>query len=171
VAPLIDDFLGNKQTFSTLQQLQQDCEVVNNYYNFVLRCSDGIFEDKFLFMNTTPDGELFGSGNPDELNLTMYIEQAGLSDKHAEIKFVDDCKYMLRDCNSETGTWVRVGHESQVEESLNSGFRGSGIDLMRETRLRMYKAGPYNFVIEDHPVLQFSPLKTWLKANNFQKYF
>jgi len=74
---------------------------------------------KFLYINTTPDGELFGSGNPDELDLTMYIESANLSERHAEIKFVEDCKYFLHDCNSETGTWLRVGNEGDT----------SGIDL------------------------------------------
>lgn len=43
-----------------------------------------------MFINTTPDGELFGSGDP-EVNedITMYIESAGLSERHAEIKFED----------------------------------------------------------------------------------
>jgi pSer/pThr/pTyr-binding forkhead associated (FHA) protein len=40
----------------------------------------------------------------------MYIESANLSDKHAEIKFVNNSKYMLKDCESETGTWVRIGN-------------------------------------------------------------
>lgn len=77
-------------------------------YNYLLKCTDGIFSGKFLYINTTPDGELFGSGDPDKIDLTMYIESAELSEKHAEIKFVDNCKYVLRDCGSDTGTWVRV---------------------------------------------------------------
>ena len=68
-----------------------------------------MFKGKFLYINTTPDGELFGSGNPDDPDLTMYIESANLSERHAEIKFVDNCKYVLRDYNSETGTWIRIG--------------------------------------------------------------
>ena len=55
-----------------------------------MKCTDGIFKGKFLYLNTTPDGELFGGGDPDELELTMYIESANLSDKHAEIKFVNN---------------------------------------------------------------------------------
>jgi hypothetical protein len=41
-----------------------------------------------LFINTTPDGEIFGSGDP-EINqdITMYIESAELSERHADIKF------------------------------------------------------------------------------------
>ncbi len=41
----------------------------------------------------------------------MYIESADLSEKHAEIKFVDNAKYVLRDCGSEGGTWVRINRE------------------------------------------------------------
>jgi hypothetical protein len=57
-----------------------------------------MFKGRFLYINTTPDGESFGSGDPDEYDLTMYIESSCLSPLHAEIKFVDDCKYLLRDC-------------------------------------------------------------------------
>ena len=53
---------------------------------------------------------MFGGGDPDELELTMYIESANLSDRHAEIKFVNNSKYILKDCGSETGTWVRIGN-------------------------------------------------------------
>jgi hypothetical protein len=76
--------------------------------NYLLKCTDGIFQGKFLYMNTTPEGELFGSGDPDKVDLTMYIEGADLSEKHAEIQFVNDEAYVLRDLNSEKGTWLRV---------------------------------------------------------------
>ena len=87
--------------------------------HYLLKCTDGIFDGKFLFINTTPDGEVFGSGNP-EVNedITMYIEAAELSERHADIKF--QCplqiqsqnsleyetefarkgQYVLKDCNS-----------------------------------------------------------------------
>jgi pSer/pThr/pTyr-binding forkhead associated (FHA) protein len=38
----------------------------------------------------------------------MYIESAELSERHAEIKFVENNKYILKDCGSEGGTWVRI---------------------------------------------------------------
>jgi hypothetical protein len=39
----------------------------------------------------TAGGELFGSADPeDNENITMYIENAGLSPFHASIQFVDD---------------------------------------------------------------------------------
>ena len=118
-----------------------------------MQCTDGIFKGKFLYINTTPDGELFGSGDTDALDLTMYIESANLSERHAEIKFSDKNKYLLRDCNSETGTWTRIGHPGDVKENH---FGGSGIDLYQENRLRMFKAGDYQFVIQEHPTNLFN---------------
>ena len=130
-----------------------------------------MFRGKFLYMNTTPDGEVFGSGNQDELDLTMYIETPCLSPKHAEIKFVDNCKYLLRDCNSLTGTWTRVGHPGDSKEFMQtSGFAGScigDIDLYHESRLRNYKAGDYQFTVVEHPTKDFDEVSTWLRANHF----
>ena len=160
VAPPILNFLGNGDSFKKMTEVQDNCMEVNDYYNYILRCTDGIFLGKFLFINTTPDGELFGAGDPDELDLTMYIESANLSDKHAEIKFVDRCKYLLRDCNSETGTWTRVGHPGSVDE---------GLDLYQENRLRMYKVGEYQFVLQEHPTKIFNEVTHWLKANYFEQ--
>lgn len=103
----------------------------------MLKCTDGIFLGKFIYINTTPDGELFGSGDPELLDLTMYIESANLSERHCEIKFVEDCKYLLHDCNSETGTWIRVGHPGESKEDLSP----CGLNLYEESRLRIYKCG------------------------------
>lgn len=136
VAPWLDNYVGNGETFKKLEIIQDESEI-NNYYNYVLKCTDGIFLNKFIFINTTPDGELFGSGDPEELDLTMYIESAHLSDKHAEIKFADNSKYLLHDCNSETGTWVRIGHPGEYKD----GTVPCGLDLYEESRLRIYKAG------------------------------
>jgi hypothetical protein len=73
----------------------------------------------------TPEGELFGSGDPDKiLDLTMYIESANLSEKHAQIKFFED-QYILKDCNSEDGTWTRINT--------------TGVDLYEQDRSRVYK--------------------------------
>ena len=58
--------------------------------------------------------------------ITTYIESASLSEKHAEIKFVENCKYILKDCNSETGTWIRIGHPGDSKEYIfSSGYKGS----------------------------------------------
>ena len=65
VAPYIELFLKNGNSFKGLQEVQDDSEI-NDYYNYILRCTDGnMFEGKFLYINTTPDGELFGSGDPE----------------------------------------------------------------------------------------------------------
>ena len=59
----------------------------------------------------------------------MYIESAELAEKHAEIKFIDNCKYVLKDCGSENGTWVRVKE----------------IDLYLQNRKRVFKVNNYQF--------------------------
>ena len=115
-----------------MQEIQDTCEDINDFYNYVLKCTDGnMFEGKFLYINTTPDGELFGSGDPEELDLTMYIESNELSDRHCEIKFMDNNRYMLKDCNSETGTWTRIGSPGESKERINDFASSSisGIDL------------------------------------------
>jgi hypothetical protein len=122
----------------------------------LLKCTDGIFSGKFLFINTTPDGELFGSGDPDTIDLTMYIESAELSEKHAEIKFIDNTKYVLRDCGSEGGTWVRINRE---------------VDLYSQNRRRVYKVQDYHFVIEEAQGGEmFDEVSCWLRKHDFAKY-
>ena len=68
----------------------RDLETNIDAKNYLLRCTDGIFSGKFLFINTTPEGEIFGSGDPEEnQDITMYIESENLAERHADIKFVD----------------------------------------------------------------------------------
>ena len=74
----------------------------------------------------------------------MYIESADLSEKHAEIKFVDNCKYVLRDCGSHSGTWVRISRDH---------------DLYRQSRRRIYKVHDYQFVIEESKRAKFINFK------------
>ena len=79
--------------------------------DYVLRCIKGIFIGRFIYINLTEDGETFGS-DPDA-DLTMYIENSGLSPKHAEIKY-ENKKYNLRDTNSESGTWLLLREDNPV---------------------------------------------------------
>jgi hypothetical protein len=74
-APLI---LSNNETFC-FQHIDDD-------KLYVLRCTEGEFRGRFLYINMTAGGELFGSADPEENeNVTMYIENAGLSPFHASI--------------------------------------------------------------------------------------
>jgi hypothetical protein len=50
----------------------------------------------------------------------MYIEGAGLSDKHSEVKFVNYSRYELQDKDSLDGTWVRVVDELDIESEPNN---------------------------------------------------
>ena len=129
MAPDIKTFIGNGERFSDLSKMSLSKEYVaeSGNYNYLLKCTDGIFSGKFLYINTTPDGELFGSGDPEKIDLTMYIESAELSERHVEIKFVDNCKYLLKDCGSESGTWVRIREQ----------------DLYQQSRSRVYKVKDY----------------------------
>ncbi|CAJ1402113.1 unnamed protein product [Effrenium voratum] len=83
--------------------------------DFVARCVQGLFAGRFIYINRTPQGELFGSDRNSNA-VTMYIENAGLSPSHAEIKFNGQtCQYFLRDAGSTDGTWVRIRWNRSVE--------------------------------------------------------
>lgn len=82
LAPLISTLIPKNLTFRSLEEQPESP-------HYLLKCTDGIFSGKFLFINTTPDGEVFGSGDPEvNQDITMYIESAQLSERHADIKFV-----------------------------------------------------------------------------------
>ena len=133
LAPLLSTFKSRGLVFN---QLEENLDG----QHYLLKCTDGIFSGKFLFINKTPDGEVFGSGDPEtNQDITMYIESAGLSERHADIKFQSTYmqsmqsfqsfatsvassdaesgaeslylrhgSYVLKDLQSESGTWVRI---------------------------------------------------------------
>lgn len=80
----------------------------------VLKCIDGIFKGTFIYVTTSVtfnqnEGETFGCGDPNKHPVTIYIERAGLSDLHSQIIYDRDSDtYLLRDLNSDTGTWIKV---------------------------------------------------------------
>ena len=81
LAPLLSTLGGSGISFRSLEENLDGP-------HYLLKCTDGIFSGKFLYINTTPDGEVFGSGDPEEnQDITMYIESANLSERHADIKF------------------------------------------------------------------------------------
>mmetsp|Transcript_2124 Transcript_2124/g.5259 ORF Transcript_2124/g.5259 Transcript_2124/m.5259 type:complete len:580 (-) Transcript_2124:2222-3961(-) len=91
----------------------------------LLKCTSGLYKGRFLYINTSPEGESFGSDLAADAGLTTYIEQAGLSLRHAEIKFhVETSTYILKDCGSSTGTWVKLSpaEASGVEVESGSAF-------------------------------------------------
>ena len=87
----------------------------------------GIFGGKFIYINLTSDGEVFGS-DPNA-DLTLYIENGGLSPKHADIKYdYNEKKYYLKDLDSETGffsnkIWMKIRSENPMFIRDNTVFR------------------------------------------------
>lgn len=122
-------------------------EIAQENKQYLLRCTQGIFDGKFLYINKTPDGEVFGSGDP-EVNedITMYIESADLSARHAMIRFSNTSSngvdsdgqgsYILSDCNSETGTWVRP-------RQTFAEFQNSKLLQLHENLNREFSVGPH----------------------------
>eukprot|EP00421_Protoceratium_reticulatum_P027266 CAMPEP_0168472316 /NCGR_PEP_ID=MMETSP0228-20121227/59735_1 /TAXON_ID=133427 /ORGANISM="Protoceratium reticulatum, Strain CCCM 535 (=CCMP 1889)" /LENGTH=159 /DNA_ID=CAMNT_0008488253 /DNA_START=56 /DNA_END=532 /DNA_ORIENTATION=- len=101
--------------------------------DYVVKCTEGLFAGRFIYVNRTPQGELFGS-DKDSKDVTMYIENASLSPKHAEIKFNSQtCQYFLRDSASTDGTWVRIRWNRSVEVGPGQELRvGDTIVEVRE---------------------------------------
>jgi protein phosphatase 2C family protein 2/3 len=105
----------------------------------LLKCTSGLYKGRFLYINTSvnsiqPEGESFGSDMSADAGLTTYIEKAGLSPRHAEIKFLED-SYILRDCGSTTGTWVKLGAQEGSREVVKEGsalqFGNSVVEFSR----------------------------------------
>jgi len=93
--------------------------------DYVVKCTEGLFSGRFIYVNRTPQGELFGSDKGSK-EVTMYIENASLSPKHAEIKFNSQTyQYFLCDAGSAEGTWLRIRWNRSVEvapgQELNIG--------------------------------------------------
>jgi len=98
----------------TLERVRMD-QIDSGPVDYVLRCTAGLFEGRFIYVNRTPQGELFGSDKGSK-DITMYIENANLSPKHTEIKFNDQTyQYFLRDFDSADGTWVQIRWNRSVE--------------------------------------------------------
>ncbi|CAE7458062.1 unnamed protein product [Symbiodinium natans] len=123
--------------------------------DFVARCVQGLFAGRFIYINRTPQGELFGSDRSSN-SVTMYIENAGLAPSHAEIKFnVGTCQYFLRDAGSDDGTWIRIRWNRSVELAAGQEMRiGNSLIEVRE--------GPA--ITAEEEVAQ------WLAAYQLQKF-
>ncbi len=75
---------------------------------YTLHCIDGIYKNRFLYITTHVEGEIFGSGNAKTYGLTLQIEGAGLSSKHAQLKFDGFKNFDVIDFGSENGTWMNI---------------------------------------------------------------
>mmetsp|Transcript_82524 Transcript_82524/g.220572 ORF Transcript_82524/g.220572 Transcript_82524/m.220572 type:complete len:606 (-) Transcript_82524:82-1899(-) len=83
--------------------------------DFVLKCTKGLFAGRFIYANRTDAGEIFGS-DKDAADITMYIENADLAPRHAEIRFMERTfQYFLKDLGSENGTWVKIRWNRSIE--------------------------------------------------------
>ena len=84
-------------------------------FDYVLRCIDGPYYDKYFHVKTSPGGEVIG-GAPDMVTnpskLTLYIENCNLQAKHASLILNQQCQYLLRDLSTpglpNSGVWVHV---------------------------------------------------------------
>ncbi len=78
---------------------------------YVLRCIDGLYKNRFLFITTHPEGEIFGSGDVKLYGLTLQIEGVGLAPKHAQLKYDGFKSFNTIDFGSDTGTWLDIPPE------------------------------------------------------------
>jgi len=107
-------FLAPVATPEGLDRVQMD-QIDTGPVDFVIKCTAGLFSGRFIYVNRTKQGELFGSDKSSK-DITMYIENASLSAKHTEIKYNDQtCQYFLRDFASSDGTWLRIRWNRSVE--------------------------------------------------------
>ena len=82
--------------------------------DYVLHCISGLFKGRFLYVNRTSQGEVIGSDKNDK-SITLYIENANLLPRHAQIVFNNDTfQYFLSDCGT-PGVWVKIRWNRSLE--------------------------------------------------------
>jgi protein phosphatase 2C family protein 2/3 len=110
----------------------------------LLSCTSGLYKGRFLYINTDvrttqPEGELFGSDLSAEAGVTTYIEHAGLSPRHAEIKYLEEfSSFRLKDCGSSTGTWVML----LADEVAEGVYIEEGSSLLIGSTVIEFSQGP-----------------------------
>ena len=87
-------------------------DISNGLVDYSLRCVKGIHRGKFLYMNLTPEGEMIG-GDPNDPQLTLYMENSNLDDRHIQIT-PKNCCYYLKDLNSSTGSYTKQGNDDPI---------------------------------------------------------
>ena len=68
-------------------------------YDYSLRCINGLFKDKFAYINLGSEGEIIGSGT--EPDVTLTIEDESIEVKHAKIQFTPEYQYILSNLSKE----------------------------------------------------------------------
>lgn len=143
----------------------------------LLKCTSGLYKGRFLYINTSvrliqPEGESFGSDLAPEAGLTTYIEQAGLSLRHAEIKFQpENSTYILKDCGSSTGTWVQLskaeavgvpvepGNSFLIGRALVEFSRGAAFDEIAEA-VDMFRLHDFAASLDNFDAIAYIPLSS-----------
>jgi len=127
-----DVILAKEVIVENLERVKMD-QIDSGPVDYVVKCTEGLFNGRFIYVNRTPQGELFGSDKSSK-DITMYIENANLSPKHTEIKFNDQTyQYFLRDVASTCGTWVRIRWNRSIEIAPGQELKiGSTVVEVRE---------------------------------------
>ena len=120
MAPLV-------QSFFDLSERYLDIDI--GVFDYVLRCIDGPYLGKTLYINSSPNGEIIG-GEPgynqqrNQEKLTLYIENSDLQKRHAQITLNHHCQYWINDLTDHklpnAGIWIKVP------------TYGDGIDLYKD---------------------------------------
>lgn len=64
-------------------------------YDYTIKCVEGIYKDKFFFINTYKQGETIGSST--EGDVSICIEKSDLAPMHTEIKLKEAYNYYIMD--------------------------------------------------------------------------
>lgn len=75
---------------------------------YVLKCIEGLFKNRFLYVTTHKEGEVIGGGDAKQHGLTLQIEGVGLADSHCKLKFNGFKKFMVKDLGASSGTWLKI---------------------------------------------------------------
>lgn len=117
--------------------------------DYLVKCIAGRFEGRFAHVNRKV-GELFGTA-AGGAQVTMCIEDAGLSDRHAKILFDPESHhYFLVDEGSADGTWVAARWRRSVEISAGQELKAGN--------------APAVLITQGSPILEEDEVAHWLGA-------
>ena len=78
---------------------------------YVLKCIEGLFKNRSLYITTHKEGEIIGGGDAKEHNLTLQIEGANLANCHCKLRFNGLKRFFVKDYNTTNGTWLKIPKE------------------------------------------------------------